>query len=88
MLMEIAIKSLKPKTKVYRVSDAGGLCLEVHPNGRKHWRLRYRYAGKPQMMSLGPWPLVAIAVARHKRDEARRLLHDGIDPTRHKREQA
>jgi len=88
MLTEIAIKSLKPKTKVYRVSDAAGLCLEVHPNGRKHWRLRYRYADKPQMMSLGPWPLIPLALARHKRDDARRLLYDGIDPARHKRAQA
>jgi hypothetical protein len=56
MLTVTTIKSLKPKTKVYRVSDAAGLCLEVHPNGRRHWRLRYRYANKSQMMSLGPWP--------------------------------
>ncbi|MFC5581016.1 tyrosine-type recombinase/integrase [Rhodanobacter terrae] len=88
MLTEIAIKSLKPKTKVYRVSDATGLCLEVHPNGRKHWRLRYRYAGKSQMMSLGPWPLIPLALARRKRDDSRRLLYDGVDPVRHKREQA
>lgn len=88
MLTEIAIKSLKPKAKVYRVSDAEGLCLEVHPNGRKHWRLRYRYTGKPQMMSLGPWPLIPLALARHKRDDARLLLYDGVDPTRRKREQA
>jgi len=88
MLTEIAIKSLKPKTKVYRVSDAAGLCLEVHANGRKHWRLRYRHAGKSQMMSLGPWPLISLALARRKRDDARRLLYDGIDPVRHKRAQA
>lgn len=88
MLTEITIKALKPKTKVYRVSDAVGLCLEVHPNGRRHWRLRYRYANKSQMMSLGPWPLISLALARRKRDDARRLLYDGIDPVRHKREQA
>ena len=88
MLTEIAIKSLKPKAKVYRVLDTAGLCLEVHPNGRKHWRLRYRYAGKSQMMSLGPWPLIALALARRKRDDARRLLYDGIDPARYKRAQA
>lgn len=87
MLTEIAIKSLKPKAKVYRVLDAAGLCVEVHPNGRKHWRFRYHYAGKEQMMSLGPWPLVPLALARHKRDDARRRLYDGIDPVRHKREE-
>ena len=53
MLTEIAIKALKPKAKLYRVSDSAGLRIEVHPNGHKHWRHRYRYAGKPQMMSLG-----------------------------------
>lgn len=88
MLTEITIKSLKPKPKVYRVSDAAGLCLEVHPNGHRHWRLRYRYANKSQMMGLGPWPLISLALARRKRDDARRLLYDGIDPVRHKREQA
>ncbi|WP_157511078.1 integrase arm-type DNA-binding domain-containing protein [Frateuria sp. Soil773] len=88
MLTEIAIKSLKPKAKVYRVPDTAGLCLEVHPNGRKHWRFRYHYARKEQMMALGPWPVLSLALARRKRDDARRLLYDGIDPVRHKREQA
>lgn len=87
-LTEVAIKSLKPKTNVYRVSDTNGLSIEVHPNGSKLWRYRYRYVGKPQMMSLGPWPLIALAVARRKRDDARRLIYDGIDPMRHRREQA
>lgn len=88
MLTEIAIKALRPKAKLYRISDAAGLCIEVHPNGQKHWRHRYRYAGKPQMMSLGPWPLIPLALARRKRDDARRLIYDGIDPVRQKREQA
>jgi hypothetical protein len=39
-LSEVALKSLKPKTRLYRVSDGAGLCIEVHPNGRKHWRFR------------------------------------------------
>lgn len=60
----------------------------MHPNGQKHWRHRYRYAGKPQMMSLGPWPLIPLALARRKRDDARRLIYDGIDPVRQKREHA
>jgi integrase len=88
MLTEVALKSLKPKMKVYRVADAFGLCIEVRPNGRMHWRLRYRYDGRAQMMSLGPWPLIPLALARRKRDDARRLLYDDVDPVRHRREQA
>ncbi len=88
MLTEITLKSLRPKDKIYRISDAGGLCIQVQPNGAKHWRFRYRYAGLPQMMSLGSWPVIPLALARRKRDDAKRLLFDGIDPVRHKREQA
>lgn len=49
---------LATKDKIYRVSDAGGLCIQVQPNSAKHWRFRYRYAGQAQMMSLGSWPVI------------------------------
>lgn len=51
MLTKIAIKPLK--AKFYRVLDAAGLCVEVHPNGGTHWRFRYHHAGKEQMVCLG-----------------------------------
>jgi len=52
-LTEMEIKHLKAKDKVYRVADGGGLCLEVSPAGGKHWRWRYTYHGKGQMLALG-----------------------------------
>lgn len=85
MLTEAKLKALKPRNALYRVADAHGLCIEVAPTGSKLWRHRYRYAGKAKMLSFGPWPLVGLAAARQKRDEARRLLLDGINPMDRKR---
>ena len=61
-LTALAIKHLKPRDKAYTVADGGGLCLEISPAGGKHWRLRYRYNGKQQAVSLGKWPTVSLAV--------------------------
>lgn len=88
MLTELKLKALKPRPKLYRVADLAGLCIEVTPSGAKLWRYRYRYAGKPKMLSFGPWPIISLAKARLKRDDARRLLLDGINPISHKRAQA
>lgn len=79
-LSEFKLKALKPKPALYRVADSGGLCIEVRPTGSKLWRFRYRYAGKASMLSLGGWPLVTLAEARRARDDAKRLLLDGINP--------
>ena len=80
MLTDLKLKALKPREALYRVADAHGLCIEVTPTGSKLWRYRYRYAGRAKMLAIGPWPLISLASARLKRDEARRLLLDGIDP--------
>ncbi len=53
--------------------------------GGKCWRLRYRFDGKAKMLSLGIYPDTPLAKAREKRDEARRLLADGIDPGEHRK---
>lgn len=84
-LTELAIKHLKQKSKVYRVTDGGGLCLEVSPAGGKLWRWRYYYQGKEQMLALGKYPALSLADARKKRDEARALLDAGKHPTREKK---
>lgn len=81
MLTDTAIKAAKPKPKPYRIADSGGLCLEITPNGSKLWRYRYRYAGKAKMLSFGAYPDVTLANARALRDDARRLLRDGKDPS-------
>ncbi|NBX02837.1 MAG: DUF4102 domain-containing protein [Alphaproteobacteria bacterium] len=84
-LTEMAIKYLKPKEKVYRVADAGGLCLEISATGSKLWRWRYYYQGKAQMLALGKYPALSLAEARKKRDDARALVDAGKHPTREKK---
>ena len=84
-LTELAIKNLKPKDKVYRVGDSGGLCLEISTAGGKLWRWRYYYQGKEQMFALGKYPAMTLAAARKERDRQRDLLNQGKHPTREKK---
>ncbi|QMW01703.1 tyrosine-type recombinase/integrase [Spirosoma foliorum] len=84
-LSELAIKALKPKEKLYRITDSGGLILEVSPAGSKLWRWRYYYNGKPQMLALGRYPDTSLAEARLKRDQARKQQQAGKHPTREKK---
>ena len=79
-LNDLAIRTLKPKDRVYAVADANGLCIEVALSGSKLWRLRYRFAGKARNLSFGRYPEVSLKEARQRRDEARMLLRDGVDP--------
>ncbi|UAW99964.1 tyrosine-type recombinase/integrase [Halopseudomonas nanhaiensis] len=84
-LTDSAIRTAKPKTKIYRLADANGLCLEVTPSGSKLWRYRYRFAGKAKMMALGAYPAVTLLKARQRRDAARQTLSEGIDPSEQKK---
>ncbi len=84
-LSEFAVRKAKPREKAYKLADGGGLHLLVQPGGSKLWRLKYRFMGKEKLLSFGPYPLVTIAEARTKREEAKRLLLDGIDPAAQKK---
>jgi integrase len=64
-----------------KLSDAGGLHLLIQPTGSKLWRLAYRFVGKQKTLSLGAYPTVALADARNEREEAKKLLSRGIDPS-------
>lgn len=64
----------------HKLFDGGGLYLELHKNGSKYWRLKYRFAGKEKRLALGTFPAVTLAEAREKREDARRALRDGINP--------
>ncbi len=81
-LTDTAIRKAKPKAKPYKLADGGGLFLLVAPAGGKWWRLKYRRptTGKENLLSIGTYPETTLAEARAKRDEARRLLQDDIDP--------
>ena len=85
MLTDTACKKAKPTGKRTRLYDTGGMYLELAPNGGKWWRLKYRFAGNEKRLSLGTYPEVKLAEARDKRDEARKLLRDSIDPSAHRK---
>lgn len=80
-LTDIKVKSAKPTEKAYKLTDGGGMYLLVKPNGSKYWRLKYRFVGKEKMLSIGVYPDVSLADARQKRDEARKILAAGGDPS-------
>lgn len=85
MLTDAALRKIKPLEKTKRYSDAHGMYLEVTPTGNMWWRMKYRFDGKENRFSMGTYPFVGLAAARVKRDEARRLLADGIDPNQVKK---
>jgi Arm DNA-binding domain len=62
------------------LGDGEGLWLRVRPNGRKSWILRYQRGGRPHEHGLGPYPLVSLKEARVAAFQARRMLHQGVDP--------
>src|ERR1035437_6890389 len=75
------IQSIKPREQTIKFFDERGLYLEVPPSGGKWWRLKYRFAGKEKRLSLGTYPDVSLKAARIRRDDTRKLLTDGIDPS-------
>lgn len=85
-LTDIRLKSIKTNSKTQKLFDGEGLYIEVSPKGSKLWRLKYRYAGKEKLLSLGSYPLISLKEAREKRDNARKLLDQNIDPSIAKKE--
>lgn len=79
-LTDIKVRTAKPMEKQYKLTDGNGMHLLVHPNGSKYWRLQYRFGGKQKMLALGVYPDVSLADARARREEARKLLANSIDP--------
>ena len=79
-LSDLEVKKAKPGPKAARLFDGGGLYMEVTPSGGKLWRLKYRYGGKEKLLALGKYPDVSLKDARERRDDARRLLANEIDP--------
>ena len=81
LLTDSLIKSLKGKSKQYAQNDGDGLSLLVLPNGSMSWRYRYRFAGKAKMLSLRGYPEVTLKQAREDRNELKRILQSGKDPS-------
>jgi integrase len=80
-LSDTTIRNAKPSAKPVRLFDGGGLYLEIAPSGGKLWRLKYRIAGKEKRLAVGVYPDVGLKLARQRRDEARELIAQGIDPS-------
>jgi integrase len=80
-LTDIGIRNAKPaEGRTSKLSDGGGLQLWVTPSGSKLWYLAYRFDGKQRKLAFGPHPLISLKTARDKRDEAKRVLLEGLDP--------
>ena len=84
-LNDTAIRNKKPGAKPVKLYDEGGLFLIVTPQGGKWWRFKYRYQRKEKLLSLGVYPDVPLKAARDKRDDARKLLSAGVDPSAHRK---
>ncbi|MFQ2050320.1 tyrosine-type recombinase/integrase [Aeromonas veronii] len=79
-LSDTAARQAKFTGKQQKLSDEKGLFLLITSSG-KYWRLKFRFAGKEKVLALGVYPEVSLKEARAKREEARRQLADGIDPS-------
>ncbi|MCA3361571.1 MAG: integrase family protein [Roseomonas sp.] len=79
------VEAAKPRAGKYRLSDGGGLLLEIVPSGAKVWLARVTVAGRRRDMGLGPWPAVTLAQARQKALAARREALGGADPVKARR---
>lgn len=79
-LTDMKVQKAKPQEKPVTLFDGGGLFLLVTPSGGKLWRFKYRYDGKQKLLALGAYPEVSLADARHRREDARKLLASNNDP--------
>ena len=79
-LSDMKVQRTKAKDKSFALFDGGGLFLLVTPSGGKLWRFKYRYNGKPKLLAFGTYPEISLLDARKRRDDARRLLANNVDP--------
>lgn len=86
-LSHFAITKAKPQDKSFKLADGAGLYLLIEPGGSKLWRFRYRFAGRENMLTFGPFPAVSLGDAREKRDQARKLLASGVDPSERRKQE-
>ncbi|MDD2500652.1 MAG: integrase arm-type DNA-binding domain-containing protein [Geobacter sp.] len=79
-LSDTQVNKAKPQEKEYRLFDGGGLNLLITPTGGKLWRLKYTFNGKVKQLSFGAYPALSLAEARQRREDAKKLLANGVDP--------
>lgn len=79
-LTDREIRAAKPGERTIKLSDGGGLQW-IEPDGGKRWRLAYRFTGKQKTLALGVYPSTGLKAARSARDDAKRLINEGRDPS-------
>jgi integrase len=84
-LTDMLLRNRKSESQPFKLADGGGLYLLVKPNGTRSWRMDYRFAGKRKTLSIGLYPTVGLSDARQKREEAKKLISAGQDPSIKKR---
>ncbi len=80
-LTDMEIRAAKPSARLVKLLGGGGLQLWIMPEGAKRWRLAYRFAGGQKTLAIGVYPATGLREARDARDEAKRLLAAGQDPS-------
>lgn len=84
-LTETTVRNAKPRERLYKLSDGGGLQLHVTAAGARLWRLAYRFGGRQRELAIGPYPAVSLAEARFAREDAKRKIREGTDPGEERR---
>jgi integrase len=80
-LTDTWLRAARGVEKPYKKSDGGGLYILVQADGKRYWRMAYRFAGKQKTLALGSYPLISLKEARDARDAAKKKLLEGIDPS-------
>lgn len=86
-LIDTQVRNAKGREKTYKLSDGGGMYLEVMPTGLRVWRMNYIQAnGKKNRLTFGAYPEVSLQEARQRRAEARKQINNDIDPSQDKKD--
>ena len=86
-LTDVNIRKAKPGDKTRKLSDGGGLFIQIETTGGKLWRFQYWFEGKRKLLAFGKYPDISLQEARKRHQEAREQLAQGIDPAAAKRAQ-
>jgi hypothetical protein len=86
-LSDVKVRNVKPTEKQQKLFDGDGLFLLVTPTGGKWWRFKYRFGGKEKLLALGTYPEITLGDARQRREDARKLIANGVDPSEVKKAQ-
>jgi integrase len=85
-MTDTAVRNAATRGKPYKIFDGGGLHILINPIGSKLWRLKYRFGGREKLLSIGPYPLISLKMAREKRDAAKLLLLEDRDPAEERKQ--